>query len=469
MLFNSIDYLLLLVPSLVLYWLIPALKGRQLILFVASIYFYMSWNKVFAVLLLLMVFINWILGFYLEKKRTRFILALAVGLNLCILCYFKYINFIIQNVLAFYGVVTGHHASEAPYLTVILPLGISFFVFEFISYHVDIYRRSIDSEKNFVIFSLFVMFFPHLIAGPICRANSIFSQLKTKLTFSPKYIFDGIFIFLCGLFLKIVIADNLSPYVNNAYSNLNSVLPTEVLVAAVTFSVVILCDFWGYSTMALGSAIMFGIYLPINFNLPYLSTSLQEFWRRWHISLSMWLRDYLYISLGGSKKGVITTYRNLFLVMLIGGIWHGAGWCFLVWGCAHGIWLVAERITQSVTARLKINRKVLSILGGVLTFTFVTLAWIPFRLNNIDSTTTVFQKLFQLHLSDILSFSGYSSLIIYFCMFLLLHYPINLYVNSIMSGNKLSIAKNLILSFWLSILIIIFGSTTVESFIYFQF
>jgi alginate O-acetyltransferase complex protein AlgI len=466
MLFNSIEYLLLLFPSVLIYWLTGNLFARQCILFFASIVFYMSWSKVFTLLLIILVFINWIFGFLIDRKKTRAVLAIAIITNLSILFYFKYINFVIENTIKLLGYATDIPLESSFYVSVILPLGISFFIFEFISYLIDIYRKDATPERNFIVFSLFVMFFPHLIAGPICRANAIFQQLKTKVTFNKLFFTNGIFIFLCGMFLKIVIADNLSPIVDNVYSNLNSSQPAEVAYAALLFSVVILCDFWGYSTMALGSAYLFGIKLPFNFDLPYLSSSLQEFWRRWHITLSMWLRDYLYISLGGSQKGALMTYRNLFLVMFIGGIWHGAGWCFLIWGSMHGLWLVLERLVKPATNR--INSLMKSFLGWGITFLFVTLLWIPFRLNDLNNTILAFKKMLTISQYQI-PLTSLQETFFYLCLFLISHYHINLYTRRAMENQLFSIGKNIVVSFWLLIIIVIFGSSSVESFIYFQF
>ncbi len=468
MLFNSFEYVMLLVPCLFLYWFMGSIPLRQNVVFIASLIFYASWSKGFAAMLLAMSFMNWIFGFLLDRYESKKLLSLFILANLSVLAFFKYINFLLENFFLAWGYITTYSPEKEIYLSVVLPLGISFFVFEFISYLVDIYRKDTKPTKNFVLFSLFVMFFPHLISGPICRANSIFQQFQNKINFETKFITGGLFIFVCGLFLKITIADNLSPIVNHTYENLNSSSGLEISYAAFLFSIVILCDFWGYSTMAIGSAYMFGIKLPLNFNLPYISTSLQEFWRRWHISLSSWLRDYVYISLGGSKRGTLVTYRNLFLVMMIGGIWHGAGWSFFVWGCAHGLWLVIERLSQPLTRTAIMPRTLKSVVGWCVTFIFVTLMWIPFRISNFDDVLLAFTKIFEFDLSIGNSKNIYVSLF-YVCLFLICHYHINKFSNETLSREIFSKTTYLLVSFWIFLIAIIFSSSSIESFIYFQF
>ncbi|MGF6515547.1 alginate O-acetyltransferase complex protein AlgI [Pseudomonas sp. BT76 TE3572] len=379
MLFNSIEYVILLVITLGGYWLCPSLKLRQWVVLLSSVYFYMSWSNAFGFMLLVVIAANWLLASKISKTKHRPWLVFACVLNLALLCYFKYMNFFLENLE--YAARLKDPDFEIGLLNVILPLGISFYIFELISYQVDVYQGKIEHEKNIVVFGIFVLFFPHLIAGPICRAGQFMPQIHILQKFDGARFYNGIYYFIAGLALKCGIADGLATFVNVIFKSPGSYSGLDNLMAVLGFGVQILCDFWGYSLMALGAALLFGYVLPYNFNNPYGSLSIKDFWRRWHITLSNWLRDYLYIALGGSRTGAEwKTQRNLLLTMLLGGLWHGASWNFIIWGGLHGSALVTNRWFDNA----KLPATIKSILrcppvAWLLTMLVVFLAWIFFR------------------------------------------------------------------------------------------
>lgn len=468
MLFNSIEYLLLLIPSLALYWLSPSLRVRQYILFFASIYFYMSWSKVFVLLLLGLVLISWLIGNQLHKSANRVWLYIAVILNLSVLCFFKYINFILESALSFYGLISDGGIPIGPYLSVILPLGISFYIFEIISYLVDIHRKKITPEDDVIAFSLFVLFFPHLIAGPICRTNQFIPQVKVFQSFDSEKIYRGCIIFLAGFALKVSIADGISPFVNIIFSASNQYSGFDNLMGVVGFGVQILCDFWGYSLMALGAALLFGFTLPSNFNAPYIALSIQDFWRRWHITLSNWLRDYLYISLGGSKvDSNLALYRNLMITMLLGGLWHGASWNFVIWGGIHGSALIINRVWQTSNIpngiRLVFSNKVSA---WFLTMSTVFIAWIFFRASSFGVAINIIDSIFSFAKNwgeTRLTIQFFELILLFPCVHYLVHK-----VTSVDNLNKLSFMKLFTTITALVVISLTYYINGTE-FIYFQF
>ena len=425
MLFNSIEYIILLAISLGAYWLSSSIRTRQWVLLIASIYFYMSWSKVFIILLLIMIGINWLIGVKIEQTRQRFWLVIACVFNIGLLAYFKYVNFFLDNVES---LIQLHNSNfQSPQLSIILPLGISFYVFELISYQVDIYRGKSGFEKNPVVFAIFVLFFPHLIAGPICKANQFMPQIQTLQSWSGAKLYNGMYMFLSGFALKCGIADGISPFVNVIFSAPETYSGFDNLMATIGFGVQILCDFWGYSLMALGAALMFGYSLPHNFNLPYAALSIRDFWRRWHITLSNWLRDYLYITLGGSRTDKPwKVQRNLILTMLLGGLWHGASWNFIIWGAIHGVALAINRWFELARTPKWINavfswRPV----AWFLTITVIFVAWIYFRANNITSANQMIT-----HIFSPTSGWGATKLSLVFFELILLYFPLQWLVHN---------------------------------------
>lgn len=393
MLFNSLEYILLLGISLTAYWGVSSLRYRQFVVLASSSYFYMSWSEAFFLMLVIMVLLNWVIASILEKTHEKFWLVLSCILNLGLLAYFKYMDFFLMNVS---GVVQWFEPDfQSVTLSLILPLGISFYIFELIAYQVDIYRKEIQHEKNLVVFSIFILFFPQLIAGPICRAWQLIPQINLLQKFDGAVFYRGLYLFLCGFLLKSAIADGLAPYVNVIFDEPVNYSGFDNLMATIGFGIQILGDFWGYSLMALGAALMFGYELPHNFNLPYSAISIRDFWRRWHITLSSWLRDYLYIALGGSRTNKSwKVQRNLALTMLLGGLWHGASWNFVIWGAIHGgalavnRWFQLSAFSNPLSSLLRCPP-----IAWFLTMSTVFVAWIFFRASSFTDASLMLHQI----------------------------------------------------------------------------
>ena len=391
MFFNSLVFALFLPTVVGLYWLVPA-KARTYLLLAASYVFYGWWDVRFLSLVLISTMVDWYVArrIYLidEKAQRRRWLMVSLVANLGMLGFFKYWNFFTDSaatLLASLGL-----EPNLPTLRVILPVGISFYTFQTLSYVIDVYRRDLVPEPKLSQFALFVAFFPQLVAGPIERARHLLPQLR-DLPNSVRQIDWGgsMLLILRGLFRKVVIADGVAPIVNEVFATPGRYGSITVALGVIAFSLQIYGDFAGYTDIARGTARLFNVDLMENFKAPYLSRGFSEFWRRWHISLSTWLRDYLYVPLGGSRGGRWQTYRNLMVTMLLGGLWHGAAWGFVVWGGLHGLYLVIERWMT----RDRPHAKGSVGLPAVLVFGVVTLTWIPFRAPNLSHAVDVFQAL----------------------------------------------------------------------------
>lgn len=400
MLFNSLAYLIFLPIVVGLYWLVPV-KARTPLLLIASYVFYMFWKPIYGLLIFALTVVNYAFGLLLARmpEHKKLVLTLGIVVNLAMLVFFKYAYFLhdaaqqISNFL---------HAPPLPAIpfSIILPLGISFFVFEFIHYLVDIYRGG-QPVRSFLQFALFPSFFPTQIAGPIKRYQDFIPQLNKKLTLSSQEFNEGIELILFGLFKKVCLADNLAPIVNRCYAHPDILNGADLWLAAFAFSFQLYFDFSGYTDIARGSAQLMGFKVPLNFSLPYLANSISEVWRRWHISLSTWLRDYLFIPLGGSKHGTWMTYRNLFITMALGGLWHGAAMHYLVWGMFMGLLLILHkewrRLVDALPAITKVTEtKIFNMFAIALTFTAWSLGLVIFRAENMQVVSTIFQKLFNL-------------------------------------------------------------------------
>ena len=380
MLFNSLHFLAFFPIVTLLYFLLPA-GQRWLVLLVASFYFYMVWRPAFVLLILLTVTIDYVAAMLLVRTaspgRRKLLLASSITANMGILAYFKYTNFALDSVRA---------ASDAmglgwtiPVYDIILPIGISFHTFQSVGYAIDVYRGVLRPEHRYPRFALFVMFFPQLVAGPIERAPRLLTQLQKPTEFDYDRAAEGIKRIVWGMFKKVVIADRLAGYVNVVYGDPARFDGVALTVATYFFAFQIYADFSAYSDIALGSARVLGFDLMENFRRPYFARSVEEFWRRWHISLSTWFRDYLYIPLGGNRLGGWRTHVNIFIVFLISGLWHGSNWTYVVWGALHGTWIVAGRLAQripwQVTAPAWAQR--------VWTFHLALLAWVFFRIGSV--------------------------------------------------------------------------------------
>lgn len=403
MAFNSLQYLLFLPIIIVLYFLSPK-RFRNILLLLASYYFYIFSVPKYILLLILSTITTYFIGLFIEKntslvKKRRWLYA-GVVLLISLLILFKYYNFfagVVMTMLSFIGFKT-------PYIgvNILLPIGISFYLFQAISYLVDIYKNKIKAERNLIDYSLYLAFFPQVLAGPIARAGDLIPQFKKQYKFDYARVVNGLRTILIGLFKKIVIADTLSIYVNAVFDSLQlgNYHGGTLLLAVLLFTIQIYCDFSGYSDIAAGSAKVLGFGLAENFNTPYLSASISEFWSRWHISLSTWFRDYLYIPLGGNRKGFVRKCLNIMVVFILSGLWHGAGWTYVIWGALHGLYRVVEELWRKVVKRRIEYSHIFictihKIFNVVLTFILVSFAWIFFRANTLTDAAYVVNNMFK--------------------------------------------------------------------------
>ncbi|WP_187262628.1 MBOAT family O-acyltransferase [Pontibacter beigongshangensis] len=391
MLFNSFEFLVFFPTVVLLYFLLPH-RFRWLMLLIASYTFYMFWRVDYALLLVISTFLDYfcsnMMDRYEEKEKKKPWLWFSLITNLGILFLFKYYNFFNTAARDLAQVLDVPYA--APAFELLLPMGISFYTFQTMSYSIDVYYGRIKAEKHFGIFALFVTFFPQLVAGPIERAGNLLSQLRERHEFNYQRATDGLKLMAWGLFKKVVIADRLAVMVNQVYNNPTDYEGIPLIIATVFFAFQIYCDFSGYSDIAIGAAQVMGFRLMENFRRPYFSKSIREFWGRWHISLSTWFRDYLYIPLGGNRVLKWRWYYNLFIVFLVSGVWHGANWTFIVWGALHGFYQVFGLMTAKkrdmLVQRLGLNRHegFYRCLQVGTTFSLVCLAWVFFRANSIS-------------------------------------------------------------------------------------
>ena len=402
MLFNSIEFLIFLPIVFCLFWIIPK-KYRWVILLIASYVFYMWWNWKLVFLILFTTLISYLCGIFLTKYNQKIAikrLVLILGIVLCfgVLIFFKYFNFLADVYVDIANLFNANMSRG--HLNILLPVGISFYTFQTASYIIDVYKGKFEAEKHFGYYALFVVFFPQLVAGPIERPQDLLPQLKSDKHISEIDYSGAARIMLVGFFKKIAIADVIGMAVNNVYNDVGSANGLSIMVASFLFAFQILCDFSGYSDIAVGCAKLFGVNLTENFNEPYKSTSIKDFWGRWHISLSRWLRDYIYIPLGGSRRSKVRWVINVLIVFLISGIWHGANYTFIVWGLLHGLLQVIGVLTLSYRNKawqyLKVNPdgKLVRTIRIVITFILVDFCWIFFRANNISDAGISIAKLF---------------------------------------------------------------------------
>ncbi len=398
MLFNSLEYACLLVSAIGLSWLTAERYGRLrvAVLLVASYLFYASWNVKYLALIFFSSSLDFVIGRLLSRAdavaKRRALLAVSVVINLGVLCTFKYFNFFAAEV----GVLLQNlgFSANPPHLNVLLPVGISFYTFQTLSYTIDVYRRKLTPATSYIQYLLFVSFFPQLVAGPIVRASTLLPQIARRPHLGAEQGSRAIYRIGLGLVKKIAIADFLGAHlVDPVFSNPEMYSSVEALVAAYAYSFQIYADFSAYSDIAIGSAALLGFKIPENFSAPYRAGNLREFWQRWHISLSTWLRDYLYIPLGGSRGVAFRTYVNLMITMLLGGLWHGAAKTFVLWGAIHGGALVVTRIVQRLGWGRALPAGIQKAVGVVFTFHVVTAAWVFFRAPSFDKATEIFETI----------------------------------------------------------------------------
>lgn len=404
MLFNSIDFLIFFPIVVCIYIIIPK-KCRCIWLLLASYYFYMSWNPKYSLLIALSTIITFLSGILIEKcsKTTykKFIVAGSLLSNLLILCIFKYANFALYTMHTLFNYIGISFPEKR--LDLLLPVGISFYTFQALSYTLDVYRGTIRAEKNIIRYALFVSFFPQLVAGPIERSKNLLSQIQSIHSvnlWNYSRIRDGILLMFWGLFQKLVIADRASILVNEVYDNYSQYGFLEIAIATVLFSFQIYCDFGGYTNIARGAARVMGFELMQNFRQPYLAISIKDFWHRWHISLTSWFTDYLYIPLGGNRKGTLRKYINILIVFTVSGLWHGASWNFIAWGVLHGLYQIIESITSKLYnhliptvshAALSFSKRLEKIL---ITYLFVDIAWVFFASSSLQHALKLFRQMF---------------------------------------------------------------------------
>lgn len=397
MLFNTFHFLVFLIFVLIFYYCLPH-KRRWLLLLAASYYFYMCWKPALIVLIIFSTGLNYGISLCIarekkERKRKQYLL-ISLFINFGLLFIFKYLVFVNGTLAAIFG-----ETFSIQEISIILPMGISFYTFQAASYTIDVYKRKIKPVRHYGKFSLYISFFPQLVAGPIERAENLLPQFFRKKRFQLDQIILGFKIMLLGYFKKVVIADRVAVAVNTIYNSPNSYSGLYFVLATILFAFQIYCDFSGYSDIAVGVAKTLGFNLMENFKNPYFSRNIKEFWRRWHISLSTWFSDYVYIPLGGSRCGKLAHYRNLFITFLVSGLWHGANWTFFIWGGIHGILQILEAVTRPVRKRIiKVlhldNNPVMAVLSICITFSIVCFAWIFFRANTISDAIYIVSHLF---------------------------------------------------------------------------
>jgi alginate O-acetyltransferase complex protein AlgI len=462
MLFNSLLFLVFFIIVTGVYYLIPG-RFRWCWLLLSSCYFYMYFKPAYLLIILFTIVIDYVAGILIEKangKKRKLYLLLSIATNVGVLVFYKYFDFLAQNINFLSAFFKG---PEIPLLHILLPIGLSFHTFQAMSYTIEVYRGHQKAERHFGIYALYVLFYPQMVAGPIERPQHILPQLHIRQPFVKSSFANGLLLITIGIFKKVVIADRLGLYVDPIFSDPHHHHALELLLATYFFAFQIYCDFSGYSDIAVGTALTLGIHLMANFNMPYLSKSISEFWSRWHISLSTWFRDYVYIPLGGSRVNFAVTCLNVMVVFIISGLWHGANWKYIVWGGIHGLLLLIYHLLKKQNIKIKL----FPVLKWLITFNLVCLAWIFFRANNVFDAIYILKK--------ILSGTGYiysagaimSVREICYCAFIII---------LLLAGERylkkaahLSNWKKVTMMFTLAVLCYFLGIFNEAQFIYFQF
>ena len=396
MLFNSFQFIIFFIVVTSVYFLLPYQK-RWILLLLSSCYFYMSFVPVYILILGFTIGVDYFTGIALENAKSRqrkWFLLLSLFANIGVLSLFKYHNFINQN---FTSILNCFQVSNPiPYLSILLPIGLSFHTFQAMSYTIEVYRGNQKAEKHFGIFALYVLFYPQLVAGPIERPQNLLHQFREKFEFDLDRIGEGLKMMLWGFVKKIVIADRLAIYVNTTYNHTGQHSGASLLLATIFFSFQIYCDFSAYSDIAIGTAKVMGFQLMDNFKRPYFAQTMAEFWKRWHISLSTWFKDYVYIPLGGNRVSASRWYMNLMVVFLLSGLWHGANWTYIIWGVLNGIYLVVEILTKKTQLNflsIQLPQKLIRGCKILLVFVLSSFAWIFFRANTVSDALVIIKKI----------------------------------------------------------------------------
>jgi len=482
MLFNSIDFAIFLPIVFILYWFFTNrnLKLQNILIVLSSYVFYGWWDWRFLSLIFFSTLVDYLVGVGLSNEnninKRKILLWTSITVNLGFLGFFKYYNFFLDNFVAtfsFFG-----YDIKASSLNIILPVGISFYTFQTLSYSIDVFKRKLEPTKDLIAFSAYVSFFPQLVAGPIERATHLLPQFYKKRFFNYSLAVDGLRQILWGLFKKIVIADNAAEYANLIFNNSSDYSGSTLVLGALFFTFQIYGDFSGYSDIAIGTSRLFGFDLMRNFNFPYFSRDIAEFWRRWHISLSTWFRDYLYIPLGGSQGGTWMKIRNTFIIFIVSGFWHGANWTFIVWGFLNALYFLplllsnSNRTNLDVVAQGKYFPNIKEIFMMFTTFTLTVFAWIFFRAENISHAITYIAEIFSSSLFTFPKFVGMAKaldVIILVFLFMLIEW-MGRYGQFAIQHFGLKWKKPIRYLFYYSIIIAIFWFGGKEQqFIYFQF
>lgn len=403
MLFNSIDFLIFFPIVLLVYFIIPK-KVRYIWLLISSYYFYMNWNPKYAILIAVSTIVTYLCGILLPKaaNHKKLVVATSFIINLAILGFFKYFDFFIDNINTILTSIG--HVEITNRFDIMLPVGISFYTFQALGYTIDVYRGEIEPERNPLRYALFVSFFPQLVAGPIERSKNLLKQLRdieNIAVWNLERISNGFILIIWGLFMKMVLADRMALFVDTIYDEYWLYGSVELILATILFTLQIYCDFASYSIIAIGAAKVMGFELMENFRAPFFAISIRDHWRRWHISLSTWFKDYLYIPLGGSRCSKARHYLNIMITFLVSGLWHGASWHYVIWGGLHGLYQVLEMIFDPVFEKiwtfLHVERKAFSFrLGQIIrTFSFIVVGFVIFRADNMKAAIDIFKLIFM--------------------------------------------------------------------------
>ena len=481
MFFNSLDFAIFLPIVFLLYWFVAQknLKLQNALIVVASYVFYGWWDWRFLSLILFSTIVDYAVGQKLRTEEKEFkrkvFLWISIIVNLGFLGFFKYYNFFLENFVNAFSLFGMEIKSNT--LNIILPVGISFYTFQTLSYTIDVYRKKLEPTKDFIAFSAFVCFFPQLVAGPIERATNLLPQFYRKRTFEYHKAVDGMRQILWGLFKKVVIADNCAEFANQIFNNSADMNGSTLVLGAIFFTFQIYCDFSGYSDIAIGTSRLFGFDLKQNFAFPYFSRDIAEFWRRWHISLSTWFRDYLYIPLGGSRGGTIMKIRNTFAIFLVSGFWHGANWTFICWGAINALYFIPlllsnnNRNNLNVVAEGKILPSLRELIAMLTTFSLTVFAWIFFRAENINHAFSYIGGVFSSSIISMPEFNGMDNALI--ILWLMVGF---LVIEWLGRNDKFALEKVLtniklirILIYIILITSLFLFATNPQDFIYFQF
>ncbi|HTA81605.1 MAG TPA: MBOAT family O-acyltransferase [Bacteroidia bacterium] len=484
MLFNSFHFLVFFIVVTTLYFSIPYNK-RWIWLLASSCYFYMAFIPIYILILGFTIVIDYFAGIFIENaegRRRKLFLVCSLVANIGVLAVFKYYNFINLNFT--FLLHSFKLSNPLPYLTILLPIGLSFHTFQAMSYTIEVYRGQQKAERHFGIYSLYVMFYPQLVAGPIERPQNLLHQFREKYDFDYDRITSGLRLMGWGLFKKVVIADRLAVVTDLVYNSPQEFNSLNLIIATVFFAFQIFCDFSGYSDMAIGAARVMGFTLMNNFNQPYHAKSINEFWKRWHISLSTWFRDYLYIPLGGNRVPIPRWYLNLFIVFVVSGLWHGANWTFIIWGALHAFYLIGALMTEKIRTKssniLPFTKS--SVLSILTTFFLVDIAWIFFRANNLSSALYIVKHIFSgipdlvnkvLHHQSVFQFIGLSKrdLMLSACLIIFLEAVHFVQRKTSISAMVLKMPVYVRLSIYCGLIltILFLGFFREKAFIYYQF